>query len=265
MVSQRPLAILAAYNEFDVIEEAVLDLLEQDCDLALIDNWSTDGTFERMQALAESHPTLIHLERYPADAPSAVWDWRSMLRRKEEIAFEHPGRWIIHTDADELRRPPLPGKTLRTAFAALSSGPWNRVNFKMLVFRPTQGEVFTRMRDMRFFEYGNRPGHFIQKKAWLQGHQRVDLASSGGHEAIFEGAVDNPEEFILMHYPLRSREQAIRKIAERRARFSAEERAMGWHVQYADHPPDNPFVWERAKLHQWKDMGNKIDALPPQR
>src|SRR5262249_397441 len=47
-----PVAILSCFNENDIIEETVLDLFAQGCEVVVLDNWSTDGTWETLQDVA---------------------------------------------------------------------------------------------------------------------------------------------------------------------------------------------------------------------
>jgi len=113
----------------------------------------------------------------------------------------------------------------------------NRVDFRVINFRPTDGSAAAAghiQRSLRWFDFGTRPGHLQQSKAWRQGSQRVDLSSTGGHEARFDGAVDFRYKFLLKHYPLRSEEHARRKVEQhrhaRRSRFESE--VLGFHTQY---------------------------------
>ncbi|MFG1426299.1 methyltransferase domain-containing protein [Roseixanthobacter glucoisosaccharinicivorans] len=261
---QRPLAILAAYNEADVIAEVVEDLIEQGCDVAAIDNWSTDETWPLLRMLAARHPHHVRIERFPQDGPAKHYEWRRILQRKAQIAHGFAGRWILHTDADELRRSPFPGLDLATALHVAAQAGANRVASNLIHFRPIDARPFrpgTLKSAFSHFEFGTRPGHFKQVKAWLQGPELVDLASSGGHVASFPGAVDFPYRFLLRHYPIRSAAHGRRKIlAERRTRWSPEERALGWHVQYDDFSETAPGFWHAADLVKfdgdfWRDHG----------
>lgn len=233
---QRPLAILAAYNESDILSEVIADWIEQGCDIHLIDNWSTDDSWKIAQRWATSFPARVSVERFP-DMPSSTYEWIPILHRKADIAARHPGRWIIHTDADEIRRSPFPGVTLSDAFDLVAQTGANRVDFRVINFRPNRGSeasITGVQRSLRRFDFGTRPGHLHQSKAWLQGAARVDLASTGGHEARFDGATDFRYKFMLKHYPMRSEEHARRKVEqERHGRRSAFEwNVHRFHRQY---------------------------------
>ena len=63
-------------------------------------------------------------------------------RSKEEIAAAWPGRWIIHTDADEIRRPPSADLTMAQGLAMAEAYGSNRINFNLVNYRPTSAEPF---------------------------------------------------------------------------------------------------------------------------
>jgi SAM-dependent methyltransferase len=262
---KRPLAILAAYNEADIVDEVISDWLSQGCDVHLIDNWSKDGTWDAARRWAAAHPARVSIERFP-DVQSSTYEWIPILNRKADIAARHPGRWIIHTDADELRRSPFPGVILSDALDLAAHTGSNRVDFRVINFQPAgacepiPGNI---QNALRRFDFGTRPGHLKQSKAWLQGRSPVDLASTGGHEVRFAGAVDFRYKFLLKHYPIRSQRHARQKIEhERHARRSAfETEVLGWHNQYerliasdfAFESTDTCFEWCDEK--SWKDYG----------
>lgn len=269
--SSSPLAILSTFNEEDVVEEVLSDWIEQGCDVHLLDNWSTDSTYEIAVKMQENLPHRITVDRFPNE-PTNIYQWEKILKRKEDIAVAWPGRWIIHTDADEIRRSPSKKMTMAQGLAMAESYGSNRVGFNLVNYRPTSREPFTSGTlgtAFKHFEFGTLPGHFVQSKAWIQGKVRADLATSGGHKVQFDDARDFPYKFLLKHYPIRSQEHGRLKIfAQRRERWDPDERARGWHVQY-DHLDDNShFIWDKETLQPegsdfWVEHGFSIitDAL----
>jgi SAM-dependent methyltransferase len=253
----RPLAILALYNEADCIEQVIRDWMGQGCDVHAIDNWSNDSSWEILNRIATEAPDRITVERFP-ERPAPHYEWRDILRRKEMIAAVHPGRWIVHTDADELRRSPFPGVPMDRALKIVENAGANRVNFTLINFRPTLEHPDLSL-DLGAsgggFEFASKPDEFDQAKAWLQPRQRVDLASSGGHVANFQGAVEFPYRFLLKHFPIRSPDHGRRKVMlERKGRWSPEERAMGWHIQYDGYHTGSPYLWNASDLFQFTDV-----------
>lgn len=252
----RPLAILALYNEADCIEQVIRDWVAQGCDVHAIDNWSNDSSWDILDRIAVEAPDRITVERFP-EHPGPHYEWRDILRHKEMIAAAHPGRWIIHTDADELRRSPFPGVPMDRALRIVQDAGANRVNFTLINFRPTPEHPDLSL-DLDAtggsFEFASKPDEFDQAKAWLQPQQKVDLVSSGGHVANFEGAVEFPYGFLLKHFPIRSPDHGRRKVMmERKGRWSPEERAMGWHIQYDGYHAGSRYLWNATDLLQFTD------------
>ena len=89
MASFCPLAIIATYNDVDIVPQVVAKLLDDGNDVHILDNWSSDGTVEALQDLSARRPgqASLSIERFPENGPTRYFDLRSILRRKEEIAL----------------------------------------------------------------------------------------------------------------------------------------------------------------------------------
>lgn len=250
------LAIIACYNEVDLIEAVIKNFYQQDVEVYVIDNWSNDGTWEILNLLKQENPHLI-IERFPEEGPSSSYDWKGLLARKEEVACGYPGYWILHTDADEIRRTPWDGVSLSEGFSIVEAYGCNAIDFIVLNFRPIDEGFSVGMNPEQYFNYfelGNSSDLKYQIKCWKQGAKRVDLASRGGHFVGFEGRVVFPIKFICKHYPLRSKRHAIQKIVtDRRNRFSEDERAKGWHSHYDNIDPGQS-VWNWKELIKYSSL-----------
>jgi hypothetical protein len=226
----RVTAIVAAYNEADVIGQVLADLIAQGLSVYLIDDGSTDGTVARATPFLGQG--LLQIERRSS---SDRFQWGQILRRKEELAQELDASWFLHADADELRESPWADHRLAEAIERVDRAGYNAIDFQLFNFWPTH-ERFAAGEDLRQAFSHYQPGSWfdrLQIKCWKKQPQRVDLASSGGHEVVFAGRQVFPIKFLLRHYPLRSQAHAERKIfEERQPRFAKEEEARGWHVQY---------------------------------
>jgi hypothetical protein len=228
-------AIIAAYNEADVIEQVVSDLINQGIQVYFMDDGSTDGTV----AAVERHlgRGVLGIERLsnPVDngAP-ACFDWERILRRKTQLATELDAAWFIHHDADEFRESPWPHLSLRDAIQHVDAVGFNAVDFMGLDFWPVD-DKFRAGDDVRdaLTHYTPLASYDrVQVRCWKK-TGGLDLASSGGHEAQFPGRRVFPLRFILRHYPIRGQTHGARKVfQERRNRFRNQELAQGWHVQY---------------------------------
>lgn len=251
----RVAAVMNVHNEVDILPEVLRHLTGQGVDVHVVDNWSTDGSYELVGDLA-ARDERVTVERFP-DAPSPHHELALLLRHGQEWAATAGYDWIIHHDADELRYSPWPGVTLAEAITFVDSLGYNAIDFSVLDFRfledrPDPEPPFEK--SIRFFEFGGRPGHFLQIKGWRQPPgEPVDLASTGGHEAAFPGRSVFPLKFLMKHYSLRSREQANRKIRERIPRTERARTERGWHTHYVRFR-DTPITgWSTSGLTPWHE------------
>jgi hypothetical protein len=260
----RVLAVMTAYNEADVIGPTIEALIDAGVEVHLIDNWSTDET----HAIASRYlgRGLAGLERFPA-APSGSYEWAALLGRVERVAAASPADWYVHHDADERRTGPWPARPLRDAIWAVQQSGFNAIDHTVLTFQPLD-EGFVPGADLersfRHFEFDVTPGIRPQVKAWRNLGRRVDLAGSGGHEAVFDGRRIFPYNFLLKHYPIRSQAHGERKVLhERQARWSPAERARGWHVHYEAIEPGHAFTRAAGELIEFRDGETERRHLVP--
>lgn len=252
-LKQAPLAIIAAYNDLDIFPQILLRLLKDGIHVHVIDNWSSDGTYEAIKQIASDWRGAVTIERFPDSGPVRHFELRSILRRKEEIAVQWPGRWIINQDSDELRCSPWSGVSLHQGLRRVSAQGFSAIEFACIHFRPVDDSFCAEMDPEAHFRFFERDlPHVPQIQAWCQPATRVDLAKSGGHETRFPGRNIYPEKFILKHYPIRNIEQGRRKVfAERLARFHPAERADGWHIHYDRFRPNDILLWNPDDLLAW--------------
>src|SRR5262245_60942638 len=95
----RVVAIIAAFNEGDVISSVIGHLVENAIDVYLIDNHSTDDTVE--EASRWLRRGLLKIESFPQNSISVgaaanSFDWSAILRHKEELAQQLCADWFIH-------------------------------------------------------------------------------------------------------------------------------------------------------------------------
>jgi Glycosyl transferase family 2 len=262
----RVVAIIAAYNESDIISPLIEHLAENGVESYLIDNRSTDGTVA--QARRWLGKGLLDVETFPKEEPAGAppgFDWEGILRRKEEIARELGADWYIHNDADEFREPPWPGMRLADAVRWVDRLGYNCIDFRVLNFRPVDDgfapgadpkDQITRWEEPILHDR-------VRLNCWKAQKDPVSLAASGGHEVQFPGRRVFPIRFLLRHYPVRSQEHGKRKIFdERKKRFLERERAKGWHVQYDDIPDSgHSFVGNPENLHPYDGDRVRLSLL----
>jgi len=255
----RVVAIMTVYNEEDVIGPAIDKLVGDGVGVYVIDNWSTDRSFEIARGFEGRG--LAGLERFP-EAPSDRFALQPLLRRVSAVAGTLKADWCIHHDADERRCGPWPGLGLRDALWRVDRSGFSAVDHTVANYRPIDdrfepGSDFERQ--MRHFEFGRTGDLLLQIKAWKNVGE-VDLATWAGHQAVFPGRRIFPYKFLLKHYPIRSQSHGERKILrDRAARWDPHERALGWHVHYDGIAPGQSFLREPGELIE--DRGAETRAL----
>lgn len=243
-----PIAYLCVFNEIDILPWTVLHLHAQGCRVHVIDNWSTDGSYEILPGLG-----VECRERWPAQGPLGVYHWVGLLERVAELAAASDAPWCIHHDADEIRRTPWPGVSLAEGFRRVEAEGYNCVNHQLYTFPPIDNgyigdpeTYFTR------YTLDCIDSRIRAVKAWRNSGHPVNLSASGGHWAEFPGMLIHPDKWTIKHYPVRSQQHGERKVlGERVPRFRPEERTRNWHVQYDAVQPGHNFLWDPAVLRDW--------------
>jgi glycosyltransferase involved in cell wall biosynthesis len=238
-----PLAIVPCYNEADVLPWTLAHLRQQGCDIHLLDNWSTDGSYELAEQWAETR------ERWPPEGPETVWRFEQQLRRIEEIAIAHRD-WVIFNDADEIRRSCRLDETLCEGLSRIRRDGFNAIRFAQFDF-PAVDNGYKGDPESYFTLYHQPPPgpSALHIKAWISWGQPVDIHSSGGHVAHFRARALAEECWILKHYAIRSQEQGERKLQQRRSRYDPKELARGWHVHYSG--LSGSLLIDPATLRKW--------------
>lgn len=244
-------AFVCTYNEGDIITPLLRHLLRQGVEPYLIDNHSTDDTVAQAQHFLGRG--LRGIERFPADGPSATYEWQKMLRRVETLAEQIDADWFMLNDADEFRQAPDRSATIRDALFGADALGFNCVDLTILNFHPTD-DTFrpgaSPERSMRYFEFPESDVYYFERKTWKNMGQRVDLAGVGGHDVSFPGRRIYPYKFLSKHYPIRSQRHGERKVfTERLSRFSEyEKNALGWHFHYDELSRSHSFLRDPADL-----------------
>jgi glycosyltransferase involved in cell wall biosynthesis len=245
----RVVAIIAAYNEEDIIESSVRKLVNQGILVYAIDNWSTDSTYKILQEMFEKG-LILGYERYPTNGPLDFLDWKGLLARKEELSLELEADWFIHHDVDEVRVSPWRSKSLKEAIYMVDQMGFNAIDHTQITFVPIDNGFKADLDFESYFNhYRQRMGQRSKLNSWKKTNLRPNLTESGGHEVIFDGRKVFPYNFLIKHYPIRSQEHGERKIfGERQPRSMQEKRKMKWHVHYYRYGEGHSFVSNEQDL-----------------
>jgi glycosyltransferase involved in cell wall biosynthesis len=262
-------AIVAAYNEADIIGEAVRALIDGGVQVYFLDDGSTDATLAEVRRFEGRG--VIGVETLPpvnaggaGGAGSHVFNWHRILSRKEELSRELNADWFIHHDADEFRESPWEGVTLAEAIGRVDAAGFNAIDFHVLDFKPTGADNATAssVKDrLQFYEPAG-PYDRLQVKCWKKTAAPVCLTATAGHEAEFADRRVFPIRFLLRHYPIRSQAHGERKVlGERLPLYDPAERALGWHVQYDRYSQDATFLWDPAALSKYDPIAVRLQVM----
>jgi glycosyltransferase involved in cell wall biosynthesis len=242
-------ALVATYNEEDIIEQSVGALLAQGIRVYVLEDGSTDGTVRRLEAL--QNPALT-VEPLTPPGASRTFSLSRIIERKQALARTLASDWFINADADEFRESVWPNESLVDGIARVERLGFSAIDFEVLNFWPTSAEVEVGdiQAALTHFERASEYD-LAQIRCWKKSPD-VELLETGGHDAVFPGRRVFPVKFLLRHYPLRGQTHAQRKIFEERVpRFDEGERARGWHVQYAKWKTGQSFVREASELERF--------------
>jgi len=204
-------AIIAVRNEAQYLRYLLPMLAEQDIDVVIIDNESTDES----KALYELHKNrpVIEVVNQPYSGKFSLTD---QLVLKKDIYGKLSHDWLVHHDADEIFQHKLPGHTFRNAIEEADANGYNVLNFEEFVFLPEYGvdnfntNHFTSLDKYYFF----KPGENRLNRAWKRNAQIGDLIQ-GGHSLSGENLNIDPSNHILRHYIVKSEWHAINKYLNR--------------------------------------------------
>jgi len=229
----RVVAFMAAYNEEDIIVQSVTKWTDQGISVHVLENWSTDSTYDLLKDLATRLPVTV--ERFPNDGPSEYFDWGAMLERFEALSKVIKADWFIRRGADEVLVSPWPGVKYKDALYLVDQTGFNCVDHTIVEFHPVDDGFATGMDHeayFRHFDFQNL-SHSNQRKAWKNSGQSISTIASAGHDVLFAGRRVYPFKFLLKHYSFRSQKHGEKKVfRERKARWNPKERAKGWHIHY---------------------------------
>lgn len=208
----RIVAILATYNERELVRETIEALLREGIGLLVLDDGSTDGTFEILKDYVGRG--ILRLERQE----TGEFDLHANLRRLDGMLSRVQADWVLRVDQDEFVEAPSPNRSFREALLEQSDLGYNIVQFNMFEFWPTDRDGETDEQDVR-----KRLRHYSwitdwQFVAW-RNYPGTDFVSSAGHLPVFPcGVAPNvsPVKFVKRHYPVLGEEHGTRRVFENR-------------------------------------------------
>jgi len=238
---------MPVYNEADILPFVLAHMREQGIDVHVLDNWSTDGTFEILMRTPG-----ITVERFPASGPSDEFSSRDLQARVEELALHSDADWCMLSDADEWRRSSRDGERLVDAIARVDAEGFNCIDHQVFNFFCTD-ENWSGNPEEYFQSYNISEAicRVPQQKTWKNTGRPVNLTNSGGHAVAFGEKYLSPEKFTMKHYPYRTPAQARARHEARLRRRSESELQAKRQTHYDLIPADFSFCWDARELFAW--------------
>ncbi|MFW0155495.1 glycosyltransferase family 2 protein [Rothia sp. P6271] len=186
-------AVAMVKNEQDVIVDSIEHLYAQGINqILVVDNLSTDSTYELLQELSQRYPLIVGRDHEPAYYQSAKMTVLS------DLALAHGAQWVVPFDADEF---------------------WYGTD-------GTLAEVLQRCAHSSGIMQASIHNQFPQPDGtWLidtQAHHDVKVAFKPtkysvvqmGNHAVLRPGVPETKKLMIVHRPWRSLEQFTRKIRQ---------------------------------------------------
>jgi hypothetical protein len=222
-----------ARDEADVIDAQVSFHLSAGADFVIAtDNNSQDGTTEILEAYERAG--VLRLIREPAEG-LRQGEWVTRMARL--AASEHGADWVINSDADEFWWPR--GGSLKEVLAAVPPAYGVVQAFwRSFVPRPDDGEFFAERMTARLSQHApiNDPTSFYRPVVKVAHRADPQVTVARGNHALADSRLRtlttwHPLE--VLHFPLRSREQWMRKVRLQGDAFTKhiERSGTGYHLK----------------------------------
>jgi hypothetical protein len=225
-----------ARDEADVIDAQVAFHLNAGADVVIAtDNNSQDGTTEILEAYERDG--VLHLIREPAEG-LRQGEWVTRMARL--AAVEHGADWVVNTDADEFWWPR--GGSLKEVLGAVPE-EYGIVQafWRSFVPRPDDGASFAERMTARLAQHApiNDPTSFYRPVIKVAHRGDPDVVVARGNHALGSSrfaTLTTWHPIEVLHFPLRSRAQWIRKVQLQGEAFTKhiERSGTGYHLKGYD-------------------------------
>ena len=204
----KSVGMMPVYNEEDIIKETIEHTLAQGISLVVLDNGSTDNTFEICKKFEKKG--LIKLDRFLTK--NFDRNFSSVLRALYDLVlFERPD-WIVKIDADEFLESGIKGMTLKDRIIQADTEGYNLIQFDFFSFITSDKDneeansikeklcYYTWEMDFKYSAWKYFPGINVEFTP---------------HYPVFPEEIRYkiyPKKFAIRHYPFRNKEQFIKKV-----------------------------------------------------
>ena len=203
------IGMLSVFNDEDIIREVIEDLLSQGLELVVLDNGSTDNTFQICEKFQGRG--ILQLKQFKTE--NFIYNLNLLLRMLYDMALTESPDWVLRSDSDEFFESGIPKKNLKEAIEQVDLEGFNLVQFDLLDFFMTDDDNESAKSIKEKFPYYSWHGDYLYR-AWKY-FPGITIGYAGGHYPIFpEGYLYKiyPKKFAMRHYKFRSKKQAEKKM-----------------------------------------------------
>jgi len=201
--------MVPTFNDEDIISEMLENLLHQGTFPVVLDNGSTDNTFNICKKFSERG--VIKLSKFYSE----LYNMSTILEILYDMALIENPDWLVLCASDELLESGLNDCTLGEAISQINSEGFNLIQFNRFDFFMSDDDNKSAKTIREKLTYYSYQDDFLYR-AWkfIPGVKMRD----GGHYPIFpngEKYIIYPRKFVMRHYTFRSKEQAGKKMQDR--------------------------------------------------
>jgi len=220
--------MMAVYNDEDFISEVLENAISQGIELVLLDDGSTDNTYEICSKFLGKGILELYQQK------SISWDDEENRRIIYDLALKHNPDWVILYGSDELLESWNNKVTLKDAISQVDREGYNLIQFNWFNFFLTSKDneqsksikeklkCYSWASDYLYRSWKNIPG--------------VGLQAGGGHYPFFPQGITYkiyPRKFALRHYKYRNNEQFKKKAQDRIKKIKGTtHEKLGWIQSY---------------------------------
>jgi len=204
------IGMLPVFNEEDIIQEVIEHLISQEIPLVVLDNGSTDQTYEICKKFVGKG--ILKLEQFKSQS----YKWDQILRILYDMAITLDPDWVIRSDSDELLESGIKNLTLKRAIEQVDTEGYNLIQFDGFEFFMTDDDKDSEKSLRKKMRHYSWQGDFFYR-AWKYS-PGIRIGDKMGHLPIFPDGLKykiSPQKMILRHYPFRNKKQAESKMKNR--------------------------------------------------
>ncbi len=243
--------MLPVYNSEDIVGEVIEHLLSQGIELVVLDNGSTDASYEICKKFSDRG--LIELAKFK----TSTYQWPKILRMMYDMALVKSPDWVLRTDSDEFLESGISNTTLKEAISQADADGYNLIQFDGFEFFLTDNDNESATTIKEKLRYYSWQFDFLYRAWKYMPGIRVEYA--GGHYPVFPEEQKYrilPRKFVARHYRFRSKEQARKKVANFLPRINGTpEKEIGWFKTYKKMQEYNdfPLIADHGILNKYEE------------